>query len=74
MEIKELGRFFQGMYRTGYCMDYLTFCELMHYKVENAYTKGKWEDMQKNFAKWFSYLDDGEAHRYVAYCICKSEA
>ncbi len=55
--------------QTGFCMDYDTYCEVMHNGVGDYYAKEKFNKMQRNFTRWFCDLDKTYSHKFMEYVL-----
>lgn len=71
--VRELGNVTRAGMQYAYCMDLDEFCFIMHSGVVDDYSTRKWKTMQKDYSKWFCYLDYGMADVWMRYVINRWE-
>jgi len=55
---------------TAYCMEFCTYLEVFNLTGHSeAYGKGKWDRMQKDFGAWYCDLDSGNMKVYMDYVL-----
>lgn len=57
----------------AYNMDYDIFVDVMHDSVKNYYSREKWQLMQKDFSKWFCYLDNVKVSKFCYWVLYSEE-
>ena len=50
--------------RWAYCLDYDRFLQVMGWP-EDYYAKGRWDEMQSNFTRFFTNLDSTNQEKFV---------